>query len=419
MTYRILHTSDWHLGHTLRDLSRQREHEAFLAWLLDQIDAKQADALLVAGDIFDVANPTAQAQRQLYDFLARARRRFPDLGIVLIGGNHDSASRLDAPDPLLRELRVHVVGGLPRGPDRVLDLDRLLVPLRDRAGAVAAWVVAVPYLRTSDLDPIDADGVDGLIEGVRRVYAESLATARARRQPGQALVAMGHAYMTGTALSELSERKILGGNQHALPVDIFPDDVAYVALGHLHLAQQVGRPNVRYSGSPIPLDIAEATYPHQVVLVELEGEAFVRHDPLPIPRTVELLRIPDGCEPAPLADVLARVAALPARDECPEERRPLLEVHALLDGPDPHARLRVEQACEGKKARLVNVRLASAGRGAGLADAAPVGATLGELTPEQVVERLHREAHGSDLPPDLRQAFHELLDRVHQARGGA
>lgn len=418
MTYRIIHTSDWHLGHSLRDQPREREHGAFLAWLLDQLDAKQANALLVAGDIFDVANPTAQAQRQLYDFLARARRRFPDLEIVLIGGNHDSASRLDAPDPLLRELRVHVVGGLPRGAGRALDLDRLVVPLSaDRAGAVFAWVVAVPYLRASDLDAIDAEGVDGLIEGVRRVYAEALASARARRQPGQAIVAMGHAYMTGTALSELSERKILGGNQHALPVNIFPDDVAYVALGHLHLAQQVGRPNVRYSGSPIPLDIAEATYPHQVVLVELEGEAFVKHDALPIPRTVELLRIANGREPAPLADVLARVATLPARGEGPEERRPLLEVHALLDGPDPHARARVELACEGKEARLVHVNLANAGRRAGLADAPPVGATLSD--PEQVIERLHRETYDSELPSDLREAFHDLLEAVHQARGDA
>jgi exonuclease SbcD len=246
----VLHTSDWHLGHTLHDRPRVEEHAAFLAWLVELAVAERADALLVAGDLFDGPNPPAASQEQLYDFLVELRARCPGISIVLTGGNHDSAQRLDAPRSLLERLGITMVGGLPRRPDRTLDVDRLLVPLADSAGTVAAWVAAVPFLRLSDLPALEAE--DPLIEGVAAVYAEVFAAARARRAPGQAILATGHCYLRDGALSELSERKILGGNQHALPAAIFPDDVAYVALGHLHLAQAVGRPAVRYSGSRSP-----------------------------------------------------------------------------------------------------------------------------------------------------------------------
>src|SRR5687767_12022359 len=134
---RLLHTSDWHLGHALHGVARDEEHQAFLRWLLDTIAGEDVDAVIVAGDIFDTANPPVSALKAFFAFIAQARRRFPDLSIVIIGGNHDSPTRLDAPDSLLRQLDVHVVGGLASGTDGAtgeLDMDRLLVPLRDRSG---------------------------------------------------------------------------------------------------------------------------------------------------------------------------------------------------------------------------------------------------------------------------------------------
>src|SRR4051812_29205135 len=125
---RILHTSDWHLGQLLHEHARAWEHARFLTWLLETLAAERVDALLVAGDIFDTANPPAESQAAWYEFLARARARFPALDIVVIGGNHDSASRLDAPTPLLDAFRIHVVGGF--------EPDRLLVPIQGGA----AWV---------------------------------------------------------------------------------------------------------------------------------------------------------------------------------------------------------------------------------------------------------------------------------------
>ncbi len=410
---RLLHTSDWHLGHTLYDTSREAEHAAFLEWLLDTLEAQKVDALLVAGDIFDTANPSAEAQASWYQFVARARRRCPRLDLVVIGGNHDSAARLDAPDPLFAALDVRVVGGLPRT-GGALELERLLVPLKDAQGRVGAWVAAVPYLRPADLPLVPEEAGDKLVEGVRSVYAEVLEAARAKREPGQALVAMGHCYMVGTDLSALSERKILGGNQHALPVELFPEDVAYAALGHLHKAQRVGgREGVRYSGSPLPLSLSEASYAHQVLLVELEGEALASVRPLHVPRLVDIVRVPSR-DAATLEDVLTALEALPGLEqETPDWRRPYLEVCVALPRPEPALRRRVEAVLEGKAARLVKLTPAYTGTGNALAEERP-GVSLKERTPEDVFRARYARDYTEPPEPALLEAFHSLLTQVQE-----
>ena len=419
---RLLHTADWHLGHTLHDYSRQHEHRLFLDWLLETLDGRRIDALIVAGDIFDTVNPSALAQEMWYGFLARARRRCPRLDIVVVGGNHDSAARLDAPRPILAALDVFVVGGLPRTADRGLDHDRLLAPLRDAEGEVAAWVAAVPYLRIADLPhfPELGEDRDPLIEGVRQVYTEVIDAARRRRQPGQALLATGHCYMTHTRLSELSERRILGGNQHALPSDIFPDDLAYVALGHLHLPQTIGSDgegsaDIRYSGSPIPLSLSERDYPHQVVVVELEGEGVGSITPVRIPRSVDLLRVPEKGA-LPLAEMLPLLEALPEAGDDPPEVWPYLEVHIRLPGPEPSLRSDVEKALDGRRARLVRLHPTYTGSGGALGDA-PSARRLDELNVEDVFLECWAARHEEPPGVELLEAFHELVEQTYQEEG--
>ena len=413
---RLLHTSDWHLGHTLYDTSREAEHAAFLAWLLDTLVEHRVDALLVAGDIFDTANPSAEAQASWYEFVAEARKRCPQLEVVVIGGNHDSAGRLDAPHPLLSALRVRVVGGLMRSHEE-RRLERLVVPLHDARGRVGAWVAAVPYLRPADLPPVPEEAGDRLVEGVRAVYSEVLEGARARRQAGQALVAMGHCYMVGTELSELSERRILGGNQHALPVDLFPEDVAYAALGHLHKAQRVGgREGVRYCGSPLPLSLSEASYVHQVLLVELEGERLGAVETLRVPRSADILRVPRRGEGSlELAAVVEALRALPAAQaELPDWKRPYLEVCVALARPEPALRRQVEAALEGKAARLVKITPEYQGSGHALAESRP-GVSLKERTPEDVFRARYARDYTEPPEPLLLEAFHTLLTQVQEA----
>lgn len=413
---KLLHTSDWHLGHYLHGHDRRREHAAFLKWLRETCVAQAVDALIVAGDIFDAANPPASAQAMYYQFLADLRAACPRLDIVIVGGNHDSALRLDAPLPLLDALRVHVIGGLPRTQGRVLDLNRLCVPLTDHAGDIQAWCAALPYLRPAELPRASEADTDPLIEGTRAVYAQVLDCLREQREPHQALLATGHCYLAGTLLSELSERKVQRGNQHALPVDLFPPDLAYVALGHLHRPQKVGtNAHIRYSGSPIPLSMAEKDYPHQVVLVHLEGAAMASYEALRVPRTVDLIRIPNGDQAQPWPEILPQLQALEKRDDALElDELPFLEVQVLLDKPEPGLRHKVAEVLAQKAVRLVKLSTQYSGKQMGLADSLPKE-ELQNLDPEDVFARKYQSRFAVETTPErFRLAFSELLESVQE-----
>ncbi|MBP6628482.1 MAG: exonuclease SbcCD subunit D C-terminal domain-containing protein [Kofleriaceae bacterium] len=403
---RLVHTSDWHLGHTLRDLSREREHAAFLAWLLDQLDAEAADALLISGDVYDSSIPSAATEKQWFDFLAAARARRPAMAIVVIAGNHDSPSRLGATSALCRAIGAHVIAALPRGADGEVDVDGCVIDVGP------ALIAAVPHLRASEL-PV---GVEPAL-GVRARVGQVLEAARRRRRPGQALVAMAHLYLVGAATAWLSERRTLIGGEEALTGELFGPDVAYVALGHIHKAQRIGRDGVRYAGSPLPLAIDEADYKHQIVVVELDGEQLAAVRAVPVPRTVDVVRIPRRGA-LPLAEALAAITALPARepDDDPE-RRPYLEVVIAPTQPDPLLRAKVEDALEGRAVRLVKLTIERAGDGAVLADAW-TGRALADLDPREVLARRWAQQHGGEVPAPVLAAFDRLLAEVTEADGG-
>jgi exonuclease SbcD len=408
MPLRLLHTSDWHLGHALHGFERAFEHERLVAWLLDTVEAEAVDAVLVSGDVYDAASPPLEAQQLWYHFLVEAWRRVPHLQILVIGGNHDSPARLDATDPFLRAMeRLHVVGGVPRRDGKPL-LDRLVLPLRDRAGQVQAWVAAVPFLRAADTG---AGTEDAVAEATHRFFAQALAEARSRREEGQALVAMGHLYLVGTQVSSLSERHLFAGNQSAVSHDLFPADVAYAALGHLHLAQRVGeREHVRYAGSLLPLSFTERDYPHGVVVVELDGARAARVRPLRAPRFLELLRVPDAGPAGALEDVLAALGALPARGAGPELARPLVEARVKVERPEPTLRARVEDALAGKEARFAKLSVETAGTGQALGDLElrPVA----DLLPEEVFRAKYAADFGGAPPDELLADFRTLVEAV-------
>lgn len=456
---RLLHTADWHLGHTLRDHERTAEHAHFLRWLVDTVVERRVDALLIAGDVFDAANPPPSALRLWFQFLGDLKRRAPAVQVVVIAGNHDSAARLEAPRELLAAFDVRVVGAIERRPDGALHTEPLLVPLRSADGG-EALCVAIPFLRASDVlalvpsPPVsptlgvpppppqpDAAGgerpfelprpgepaatredlPDPLLAGMARLHDELFAAARAQRRPGQALLAIAHGYLVGGALSELSERKVLGGNQHALPLDLFPDDCAYVALGHLHRPQTLGgREHVRYSGSPLPLSMPERLHAHHVVVCDLDGERVAKVWSLRVPRLVPMLRIPERGELSP-DEALAAVAALPPRaPNTPVLLRPLVEVAVRLPQPSPQLGERIARAIADRDARLVRVDVVTDGDvAAGLADGTSAGrpAELAAWTPEQVFERRYRAQYDTPPPDDLQRAFRELLEQVQHQEG--
>jgi exonuclease SbcD len=407
---RIFHTADWHLGHHLHGVSRQLEHQRFLDWLLDEMHNQQADALIVAGDIFDSANPSSAAQSQLYEFLVKAKTRLPNLDVVLVGGNHDSASRLDAPSPILNALGVTVVGGLSRGDQGNINWEPLLVPLTNATGEINAWCGAMPFLRNADLPSSDSDS-DPLIFGMKSLYAELFEKLQQKAGNAESLILTGHCYMVNGTVSELSERKILGGNQHALPVELFPDEIAYVALGHLHLAQRVGANNhIRYSGSPIPLSFDESDYLHQVVQVDLRAGQPAETVAVKIPRSVQLIRIPNGKDFAVLPEVIVQLQSLTLED-LPIEQRPLLELRIRLEKPEPGLRQQIEEAIAKLPVRLLKISIAYTGSEKSLADL-KIEERLEELQPLDVFQRCYQNKYDQDAPETITALFNELVESL-------
>ncbi|TWR86248.1 exonuclease subunit SbcD [Pseudomonas saxonica] len=406
---RLFHTSDWHLGQNLHGQERDFEHACFLTWLLTQLAEQQPDALLIAGDIFDTVNPPVKAQERLYDFIVSAHEQQPALTIVMIAGNHDSGSRIELPAPLMRRLRTHALGRVLWLDDGQLDAERLLIPLPDASGETAAWCLALPFLRPAEVT--GAQLGDNYLRGIGQVHEWLIAAANAKRQPGQALIAISHAHMAGGSVSEDSERSLIIGNAEALPASLFGPSISYVALGHLHKPQRVNsEERIRYCGSPIPLSFSEIGYQHQILDVVLEGENLISVEPRLIPRAVNLQRI----GPAPLAEILSQLAELPDTDLLADtQRQPWLEVRVKLDEPQPDLRQQIETGLQGKAVRLVRIAAEYAGSGSRSGDeAATQLIELDQLTPQELFSRAWQDSYGSEADEQTLKDFAVLLQEV-------
>jgi len=299
----MLHTSDWHLGRALYGRKRYHEFDAFLAWLADKLEQQKVDVLVVAGDIFDTTTPSNRAQELYYRFLCRVAASPTCNHVVIVGGNHDSPSFLNAPRELLRALNVHVVGAAADAPE-----DEVLV-LRDVGGVVQGVVAAVPYLRDRDIRTVETgetleDKQAKLIEGIRTHYTNACAAASNQRAELEEsedvqlpLIATGHLFTAGgTTTADDGVRELYVGSLAHVDRSIFPQEIDYLALGHLHVPQRVaGAEHLRYSGAPLPMGFGEVKQQKGVVLVDFDGRT-PEITTIDIPCFQELKRIEGSLE---------------------------------------------------------------------------------------------------------------------------
>ena len=401
---RILHTADWHLGQTFFGYDRAGEHEVFLNWLAGEIREREIDALIIAGDVFDVSNPSAASQRIYYEFIYRVTAENPKLQIVIVAGNHDSAARLEAPLPLLQAMRTEVRGVVRKSDDGEIDYDHLTVELKNRDGEVELLCMAVPFLRQGDYPTVPTEG-NPYAEGVRELYTQLLQRLWKRRKENQSILAIGHLQAIGSEIAEkdYSERTVIGGLECVSP-DAFSEQIAYTALGHIHKAQRIsGRENVRYAGSPIPMSFAEKHYHHGVVEVTFDGGCAVDIMRVECPRLIPLMSVPNG-EPASPEIVLEILKELPVT----EGAEPYLEVKVLLDEPEPMLRQEVEEALADKNYRLA--RIVSTYRNeTGNAEKENENWKRGlqEMSPLQIAQSAFEKIYQVEMPEELTDLFQE------------
>ncbi|CAI0705492.1 exonuclease subunit SbcD [Serratia entomophila] len=279
---RLIHTSDWHLGQYFFTKSRAAEHQAFLRWLIEQIEQQQVDALIVAGDLFDTGSPPSYA-RELYNrFVVELQRTGCQL--VVLGGNHDSVATLNESRELLSCLNTTVIANAQS------DIERQILVLNQRDGQPGAVLCAIPFLRPRDLltsraGESGAQKQQALQEAIAEHYQTLYQAACARRdQLGLPLpiVATGHLTTVGVTASD-SVRDIYIGTLDAFPAQAFPP-ADYIALGHIHRAQNVAKSaHIRYSGSPIPLSFDELGKAKSVFMVDFSAGALQQVTPLEIP----------------------------------------------------------------------------------------------------------------------------------------
>ncbi|MCA9641112.1 MAG: exonuclease SbcCD subunit D C-terminal domain-containing protein, partial [Myxococcales bacterium] len=234
------------------------------------------------------------------------------------------------------------------------------------------------------------------------------------RASGQARLVTSHCHLVGGVLSEMSERRIHGGGQQALPLDVFPAGLDYVALGHLHRAQCVGkRKDLRYSGSPIPLSMSEADYCHQILQLDFDQGDLVEIQSHSVPRTVGMKRIQCALEGG-VEQALAEIESLPAANELEAYQWPYLEIQLRLDRPGSQLQRRLRSACEERAVRLVKISVKIEGCRAQSTEAQPT--LLEDWTPEQVFQERWRRQFDRAPEPEMLALFRESLRAVQEEK---
>jgi len=405
---RILHSSDWHLGQHFMGKTRQAEHQAFCAWLIEQVRAQAVDAVLIAGDIFDTGAPPSYAREQYNRFIVELRATGCEL--VVLGGNHDSVAMLGESKTLLAQLGTRVIPGVCE------QLAEQLLVLHRRDGTPGAILCGIPFIRPRDVLLSQAgqsaqDKQQSLQQAIQQHYQDLYTLAEAKRAElgGELpIIATGHLTTVGASASD-SVREIYVGSLEAFPTSAFPP-AAYIALGHIHRPQKVGGlEHIRYCGSPIPLSFDEAKQQKEVLLVELDGSGLRHITALPVPRFQPLLSLRGSLKEL---EAEIRQAATQGRTEQPV----WLEVLVSTDDYLSDLQLRIAALCEGLPVDVLRIRRERGNAAASLQGQARE--TLDELSVDEVfAQRLSSETLEEAEQAKLLGLYQQVVSELRE--GGA
>ena len=400
---KILHTSDWHLGQRFLFNDREDEHQRALDWLANTIREQEVDALVVAGDIFDINNPPNYARTMYYHFLTSL------LGsccrhIVITAGNHDSPSMLNAPKELLRMLNIHVVGSVTE------NLEDEIIELKDKAGKPELVIAAVPFLRDRDLRFSQAgEGsftrLQKVREGMAEHYRQIGDLVKPFRKKKIPLIATGHLYAFGAKASDKQDN-IYAGDVENIKADQFPAVFDYVALGHIHRPQLIDEQGyIRYSGSLIPLSFSETKDDKSVYILHFQRDQLMEVETVAVPLFRRLKSIQGN-----LQDVKESLRRFDQKGG--RELTPWIEVIVETDRLIPRLDLQLRDFTKEMDIRLLKIKIERSG--ALLQHANSEAVNLSDLEDVESVFKKKCLRFGS--PPDemdeLLRSFRELRKTI-------
>lgn len=415
MGFRFIHTSDWHLGATMRDGSLEEEQLRFLRWLLDELSQRDVDALVVAGDLFHHRNPSNRARQLYYDFLAACEKRTTLKQVIVTAGNHDSPSGLEAPRALLEYLRVKVLGTL-RAEEK--SWTELLVPVKGTDGEICGVVAAVPYVSEARL------GISGLGKNHEEIKAEFqdqfqklyrvLADEAQARYGDLPLVATGHLTCYGQGEKKEGDfhtpiHQI--GTIEALPPQIFDSRFDYVALGHIHRMFPIyvsgEEPRIWYSGTPVPTAVTERSQRY-VLEVQIDApNATPVVEKIKVPAFRDVLLLEGSTD-----EVLEAARTLTTEKELKPYLFVRLQNEELNYRSETYGQIKealFAKFSEEMMPRVVDFRNTLI-RPASEVEEALESRDLEEITPEELFADLYRYRFGgTEVPDEILQAFRELL----------
>jgi len=402
---RILHTADWHLGKRLEQSERTDEHQAFLSWLILTLTTEKIDVLIVAGDVFDTGSPSNAAFEQYYGFLRQVKDTCCR-EVIIIGGNHDSISTLNAPQTLLKYFNVHIIGGVPQ------EFTDQIIEIKNTQGKVELVVCAVPFLRDRDIRLSIAgetleERESRIKQGISDHYHQFLTHISDYKLNNIPIIATGHLFAAGSATSD-SEKEIHVGNLGQIGGDQFPAEFNYVALGHIHRPQLINKMNhIRYSGSPIPLSFSETDDLKQVIILEFADGEIIGLQDLEVPCSRKLIRIKGDFEKVKTKLVLLEDphTPLPAWVEVQVETESFIfnldeQLNTLIAGKHYIERLFTRQY---RTSAMQN-----------LDEQTPEAMALSDLDPKTVFLKRLQAEYKDEPQPDLLTTFHEVLEYMAQ-----
>ncbi|MGV3345942.1 exonuclease subunit SbcD [Enterobacteriaceae bacterium LUAb1] len=394
---RIIHTSDWHLGQFFYTRSRADEHRAFFHWLIEQVHIHQADAIIVAGDIFDTASPPSYARELYNQFIVDLHATGCQL--ILLAGNHDSVATLNESRELLACLNTRVIAAASD------NIASQVFTLNQRNGSPGAVLCAIPFLRPRDIQ-YSQSGQDGrhkqrnLLDAISRYYQQCWQAAKQLRETSGLtvpIIATGHLTALGITQSD-AVRDIYIGTLDAFPAQAFPP-ADYIALGHIHRAQHVGgNERIRYSGSPIPLSFDELGKAKSLFLLETEGAAISRIDTLTIPCFQPMAALKGSLE-----EIAHQLSTLPVAGS---GKNTWLDIEVTTQSWLSDLQQRIESLTEGLPVEVLRLRRQRETHGT--ISAQSQNETLAELSVSEVFSR--RLALAEQLDDAQRERLKMLLN---------